>query len=79
MLTLFWADFWLKVDKWLEQCNSLMMGGNQNMDIHDKIFLKPFEERNRIPVVHLKHGHNLPAMHNAGSLSINKIFVDFTI
>ena len=79
VLTIFWSDFWAQIDKWLEEGNSLIIGGDWNTDIRNKEFLKPFEERNLIPAVHSKHGYNLPATHNAGSLPIDEIFLSSTI
>ena len=79
VLTIFWSDFWAQIDKWLEQGNSLIIDGDWNTDIRNKEFLKPFEERNLIPAVHSKHGYDLPATHNAGSLPIDEIFLSSTI
>ena len=79
VMTVFWRDFWQQIDKWLAAGEQLVVGGDWNKDITSPAFLAEFESRNMIPAVASRHGRNLPATHNNGSLPIDEIFCSDTL
>ena len=79
VVTVFWNDWWEQIDKWRENGDTLVIGGDWNTDVREEAFQKPFRERNLIPAMYTRHGPDLPATHNAGKLPIDEMFVSDTI
>ena len=75
----FWEDLWKEIDKWIEQGEQLIIGGDWNQDVRREIFLRPFRKRNLIPAITHKHGSNGPETFNNGSKPIDEIFTSMTI
>ena len=79
VITRFWADFWNQIDKWISDGEQLIIGGDWNKDVTNDNFLKPFLERNLLPVMSTTHGKELPETHNNGSKPIDEIFISSTL
>ena len=79
VLTVFWNDFWTQVDKWLDDGEQLVIGGDWNIEVTKEKFLEEFTKRNLIPVISSKFGNNLPPTHNNGSYPIDEIFASSTL
>ena len=71
----YWEDLWKEVDKWLEDGENLIIGGDWNRDIREKKFLEEFQRRNLKPAVTGKHGNEGPETYNNGSKPIDEIFI----
>ncbi len=38
-LVAFWRDFWLQIDKWIEEGDQLVIAGDWNIDVRKRHFL----------------------------------------
>lgn len=79
VITKFWADFWIQVDKWISDGEQLIIGGDWNKNVTNDKFLKPFLDRNLLPAMSTRHGKELPETHNNGSQPIDEIFISSTL
>ena len=75
----FWRDFWECIDKWLEDGENLIIGGDWNRDVRDQKFLKPFRDRGLVPAITGTHGEQGPETYNKGTKPIDEIFVSNAI
>ena len=75
----FWEDFWKCVDKWKENGEALIIGGDWNKDVRSDKFLKAFQDRDLQPAITGRHGREGPETYNKGKNPIDEIFVSPTI
>ena len=78
-IDVFWEDIWKAIDKWKEEGDQIIIGGDWNSDIRDEKFLQPFKERNLIPSITGRHGKDGPETYHRGSVPIDEIFVSSNI
>ena len=74
VITVFWQDLWQQIDSWLEAGEQLVVAGDWNQDVSKQKFLEEFRKRGLVPSIGSKHGPDLPATHNNGSVAIDEIF-----
>jgi hypothetical protein len=71
----FWRDFWNEVDTWLEDGDELVIGGDWNIDVTHKTFLRPFQQRGLIAAITSKHTEPFASTHSRGTRPIDEIFI----
>ena len=75
----FWKDLWKEVDRWVEDGEQIVIGGDWNIDVRKSLFQSEFRKRNLIPAIIDKHGNQAPATYNRGRNPIDEIFVSSTL
>ena len=78
-IRIFWRDFWITIDAWLEAGDKLIIGGDWNQDVRDDTFLEKFKDRNLVPAITSVHGSAGPETFNRGSKPIDELFVSSSI
>ena len=75
----FWRDLWEEVDKWQDNGDQVILGGDWNTDVRKEQFLEPFISRGLYPAITGKHGNQAPNTFNGGTYPIDEIFVPANI
>ena len=75
----YWEDLWREVDKWTEEGEQLIIGGDWNQDVRKETFLTEFKARNLSSAIINKHGNQGPETFSKGSKPIDEIFVSPSI
>lgn len=79
VMTTFWIDFWEQIDAWIESGEQLVVARDWNQDITKQKFLKDLKKRGLLPATSSRHGPELPATYNNGSVAIDEIFCSSTL
>ena len=74
-LETFWKDLWKDIDKWIENKEQIIIGGDWNIQVQEEELLEGFRQRNIRPVVQTKHPGQLPPTYNRGKKALDEIFV----
>ena len=75
----FWTDLTKEIDKWIQEGDQLILGGDWNIDVRKEQFQQRFRERNLIPAIISRHGKEGPGTYNNGSAPIDEIFISSTL
>lgn len=78
VMKVYWSDFWREIDSYIEAGEKLVICGDWNNDLRDTEFLKPFQDRQLVPVSTTRHP-NAPATFSDGSYPIDDIFVSSSL
>ena len=75
VLEIYWADFWVQIDEWLNNGEQLLIGGDWNHEVTDIDFQQEFRKRNLIPIITETHKQETPPpTYNRGSNPIDEVF-----
>ena len=75
----FWKNFWMAIDKYLEDGDKLIICGDWNEDLYNLQFFEGFAKRNLIPAVTGTHKKRAPPTFTNGSFPIDEIFVSSSL
>ena len=78
-MTVFWKDFWEEIDRWIEDGEQLIIGGDWNSDVRKESNITNFRTRELIPANIKKHGIEGPQTYNGGTVPIDEIFTSQVI